>query len=99
VTAIVVKQKLGGELVSTRVGEESHWFNRVTVDGYTYDVDLTGDQFGFPPVQIASAGALYGEPQLRALSEVHQETMIRAGALAQRAGLCFQKTPSLLAMN
>src|SRR5262245_57116842 len=57
--AVIVRQVLGGELVSAQVAGHSHWFNRVASDGGDVDIDLTGDQFAKPAIQISRAGALY----------------------------------------
>lgn len=80
----------GGELVSTRVDGESHWFNRfpgAATDGSDLDVDLTADQFGGPPVRTAPSGALYPETRARRWAELNAETLERAERLAARAGL------------
>jgi hypothetical protein len=87
VTALIVKAEFGGVLVSTVVNGESHWFNRVTLRSGTYDLDLTGDQFGLPAVQCATAGSLYASARERSPSEVFAETFLRACQLALRAGM------------
>jgi hypothetical protein len=69
--------------MSTKLGGVSHWFNRVG----GYDVDLTGDQFGFPTVQLAPAERLYSGARPRAFGELNAETLLRAQRLAERAGL------------
>jgi hypothetical protein len=53
--ATIVRAMLGGELVSAEIDAQSHWFNRSYVAGDFFDVDLTGDQFGLPPVQLAES--------------------------------------------
>jgi hypothetical protein len=57
------------------------------VAGDFFDVDLTGDQFGLPPVQLARGGQLYGGSRVRRSSEVNQSTRMRAALLARRAGV------------
>lgn len=84
-TAIVVKSVLGGEFVSTRIQGESHWFNRLAKKNVYFDIDITGDQFGFPKVQIRPAGELYPNTRVRSPSEVNHETKRRAIILAERA--------------
>lgn len=81
--AIVVRRVLGGEFVSALVDGQSHWFNRV--DGF--DVDLTGDQFSRPKVQISIAGAMYPDSRIRSAAELMDETIRRADLLAKRAGV------------
>ena len=54
--ALVVNRRLGGCLVSAIVDGVSHWFNRVEVDGHTFDADVTGDQFGLPTVRVGVSG-------------------------------------------
>ncbi len=78
--ALIVQALFGGELVSTRLEGESHWFNRV--DGQ--DIDLTGDQFGYPPVQMDTN--LYPDTRVRRDDEVRHETFVRAFRLTVRAG-------------
>lgn len=81
----IFRSRLGGEYVSASVSGVSHWFNRVSVCGRVFDVDLTGDQFGRPPVQVAPAGELYEGARLRRSDELRQETIDRASALEQAA--------------
>jgi hypothetical protein len=66
---------------------EEHWLNRVQVAGDSYDVDLTGDQFGFPTVQVKCAGELYDVERVDAARELLAETVSRAIQLAGRAQL------------
>lgn len=84
-TALVAHEVLGGELVSASVHDQSHWFNRVWFSNRWWDVDLTGDQFGYPSVQIVEADRLYSGSKLREASEVNGETLRRAVTLAERA--------------
>lgn len=81
--------RLGGRVlcVSAIVGGGSHWFTRVELPDGTWDIDLTGDQFGLPPVQIAAADSLYEGTRVREFSQLNEETLRRAALLAQRAGL------------
>jgi len=85
--AVIVHRKLGGNLVSAKVDNESHWFNRIPVRGKWFDIDLTGDQFGRPPIQIVLADTLYPRTKLRDPKELNEETLERSSVLAQRAGL------------
>lgn len=78
VTAVFIYFAFGGELVSAIVNGESHWFNRFYIGADEYDVDLTGDQFGFKPIQIKEAGLLYGNSRVRRIGEVNMETLLRA---------------------
>jgi hypothetical protein len=84
--AAIVEAEFGGKLVSTVLQGQSHWFNRLLIDGQWRDIDLTGDQFGFAPVQCDDEGSLYGRTRLRERDELNAETLSRASALARRAG-------------
>ena len=83
----IVHEVLGGDLVSAKVAGVSHWFNRLRSNGFDVDVDLTGDQFGFPEVQVATAGKLYAETRVRTFQHLNAETLWRARTLAARSGL------------
>lgn len=83
--AVVAHEVLGGEFVSAIVNGESHWFNRVRSDDRAVDIDLTGDQFGFPSIQIKDAGALYPGTRVRVSADIREETKARARLLAERA--------------
>ena len=85
--AVIVQLQLGGDLLSTTIDGEPHWYNRVFYDCSRWDVDLTGDQFGWPPIQAAAAGDLYYPSLLRSAADLTPETLVRASRLADRAGL------------
>lgn len=85
--ALIAHELMGGDLVSATVFGESHWFNRLKGDQDLVDIDITGDQFGLPTVQIAHEGRLYPGTRIRSRGELHQETIERALILAERAGL------------
>jgi hypothetical protein len=87
VVAAVVHEVLGGALISTHLHGISHWFNRVAVDESQVDVDLSGDQFGYPAIQVRPAGDLYPEARERSSDELNRETLARAARFAFRAGL------------
>lgn len=72
----------GGEMVSTKVNGQSHWFNRIG----DIDIDLTGDQFNRAPMQIADNSKLWPDTRLRNFGDLNQETLDRAQVLAKRAG-------------
>jgi len=84
--AAIVWETLGGSLVSTNIGGMSHWFNRIQVDNQLLDLDITGDQFGYPAVQIKPAEELYPYTRERSPDELNDETLHRAALLARRAG-------------
>jgi len=86
-TALVVQLASGGRLISTTINGTSHWFNRIIVGTSAYDVDLTGDQFGFDAVRVAPANLLHTATRIRPLADVHAETIARAVQLARRSGL------------
>lgn len=85
--ATIVCELLGGEMVSTLVEGHSHWLNRLKSGGRDVDVDLTGDQFGRPALQVADAGEIYPDTRVRSRTELTDETLARALLLAQRAEL------------
>jgi len=89
--AILVNRIFGGNYVSTRVEGESHWFNRILFQSNWYDVDITGDQYGLPPVQVSEMGTLYPETRLRLPEEVASETLERADRLALKANLSITR--------
>lgn len=90
VVAAIVHAQFGGQLVSTSIDHHSHWFNRLRIGQSDFDVDLTGDQFGHPPVQIKSPGRLYHHARLRSASELDAETRTRAAQLAALVGIRIQ---------
>lgn len=71
----------GVELRSTYIDDQSHWY--VNIDGY--DIDITADQFGMGPVQVARQ--LYPKYRVRQIHDANEETLRRAGALLLRIGL------------
>jgi hypothetical protein len=85
--AAIVQLQLGGDLLSTIIDGEPHWYNRVFCDRSRWDVDLTGDQFGRPPIQAVAAGDLYHPSLLRSAADLTPEALVRASRLADRAGL------------
>jgi hypothetical protein len=91
VVAAIVFDLLGGELVSTVVQGESHWFNRFQLDSETYDADITGDQWGRAAIQTARESTLYRGTRLRKPEELNEETLRRAFKLAARAGVPLSK--------
>lgn len=84
VVALLIQRFLGGELLSTTIHGPSHWFNRVWFEGYSFDVDLTGDQFGYESVQLAPEGTLYHPYRFRLISEANEETRQRSLLLEER---------------
>jgi hypothetical protein len=86
----ILSSVLGAEMASARVNGLSHWFNRLHLSSGDVDFDLTGDQFGYSPVQIASAGTLYPETRIRPFSDLNEETRTRAALLAGRAKLLLK---------
>ena len=94
VVAAIIWGILGGSLVSANVNDISHWFNRIWLGDQPFDCDLTGDQFGWPAVQIKSAKELYFSTRERSPDDLSGDTLRRAVLLAQRAGL-FEVAESL----
>lgn len=85
--AAIVWKTLGGSLVSASVNGISHWFNRIQGDDQLLDLDITGDQFGYPAVQIKPVEELYPYTRGRSPDELNDETLYRAALLARRSGL------------
>lgn len=85
--AAVVGRELGGSFVSATVCGISHWFNRFAIGGGVVDVDITGDQFGYPKIRIAEKDQLYAGTRERQPGEMNDETRKRARLLTERAGL------------
>lgn len=86
VVAAIVQESLGGALLSAEVDHEQHWFNRIETTAGVVDVDLTGDQFGLPPLQIAPSGKLYRGAVAKDLTDLLPEAIERANRLCLRAG-------------
>lgn len=85
--AVIVHALFGGVMISVLVEGHSHWLNRITNGGKSLDVDLTGDQFGRPPIQLEEAGQLYPDTRVRKAAELTKETLERARRLAERSGV------------
>lgn len=85
--ATIVYVLFGGEMVSTEVDGHGHWLNRISLGNRLLDVDLTGDQFGRPALQMEEAGQLYPNVRVRRPSELTDETLQRARLVAERAGI------------
>lgn len=83
--SVVLSKLLGAKMVSTRIEGQSHWLNRIRLGDEEYDVDLTGDQYQFSPVQLAPAEQLYPQARVRTDVDVSDETLRRAIILAERA--------------
>lgn len=79
------------DLRSTTIQGQSHWYSRYyyDVDGCEHfiDIDLTGDQFGLPPVQISEPLVdLYPESRRRGFWEIDENTEKRTRNLLRRLG-------------
>lgn len=87
VVAAILQQMAAGDLVSATVEGQSHWFNRLSVGGRQFDVDLTGDQFGLPSIRVGVCDGLFPATRVRHPAEINPETLRRAISLAKRAAL------------
>ncbi len=87
VVSVLVHNRLGGEFVSAFVDDVSHWFNRLRTKDGALDVDLTADQFGRQPIEMAVAGQLYDGARIRSSDDLNVDTLQRAMLLARRAGM------------
>jgi hypothetical protein len=85
--AAIVHQTIGGLMVSAVVNGTSHWFNRFYLREGVFDVDITGDQFGYEAIRVARKNGLFEGTRERADAEVNEDTWRRAMLLATRAGL------------
>lgn len=84
IAAIIVHRVWGGVYASTISPGASHWFNRLQIAGEYFDVDITGDQFGRPRVQVGHVDLLYPETRTRGEGELHPETWDRYQLFASR---------------
>lgn len=84
IVAMLVQRTFGGEYVSASPGGVSHWFNRLHILDAYYDVDITGDQFGRPRVQVADAGTLYTGTIARLETHINEDTARRFELFASR---------------
>lgn len=87
VVSVVVYDLANSSLVSADMLGVSHWFNRVRIGDQEVDVDITGDQFDLPKLQIAEADRLYPAARVRHFDDLTTETLERALILAGRLGL------------
>lgn len=85
--AFIVFNKFGGSLVSAMVEGNSHWFNRIRVGTKSIDLDITGDQFGRPSIQIGPEDSLYKGARVRGTDDLRKETLTRAALLARKAAI------------
>ncbi len=103
IVAVIIHRLSGGALVSTETNGQSHWWNRFTwtdaVETLTVDVDLTGDQFGFPEVNVSVNQELYPDSKVRVLSELKPETWTRAMDMLINMFASEYKTPNELRSN
>lgn len=87
IVSAIAALTVGGGLASTTVKGVSHWFNRLSDGKHLWDVDLTGDQFDLPVIQVAPAGKLYPTTANESLAALNVETLQRALVLARRGGM------------
>lgn len=85
--AAIIYEMFGGQLMRAQVQHCIHWFNRLPIGHDQFDVDLTGDQFGFEPVQVEPAGELYEDATPIRFSTVSELFTPKAVLLAKRSGL------------
>jgi hypothetical protein len=72
VAAFYLQNKLGGDIFSCNEQGISHWFNRIG----DWFVDLTGDQFGYPPIRIWYTKDL-SKYRIRRLEDLQPEAKFR----------------------
>ena len=85
VVALIIAKTLKAEIRSAIVNGESRWYNSFYSEDGNFEVDLTGDQFGFAPVQISQhGGQLYSKSRNRLYSDANSETQVRAEKLLVR---------------
>lgn len=83
--AIVVQAICGGQFRSCTISGQSHWYNRVN----GIDVDLTGDQFGLPAVNVGKN--IYPQSLERQPIDLNDETIDRGILLAKRMGFSIKR--------
>jgi hypothetical protein len=72
----------GAHMVSTLIQGQSHWFVYYETPAGNLHVDLTGDQFGLPPVQYGAT--IYPVWKNRYLYEIDSKTFERYKILRRR---------------
>lgn len=85
VTALVVQDHLGGEILRSMVGETSHYWNLLD-DGT--EIDLTREQFAEfspGPTEVRSRAYLLSYPETRARYELLRERTRRSLEAARQA--------------
>jgi len=88
VTAVLLKELWGGTLVWTDIGGEEHWFNEIIINDRKCEIDLTGDQFGYPSIQIGKKNGLYGVATFSVTkSMVSEELLARVEILKKESSL------------
>jgi hypothetical protein len=89
--AVVAWAQFDCDIVSGMAHGERHaWFRAYVRGNKAFDVDLTGDQFGLPEVQVVEAGRLYvGRATVRGIEAIRPPLLRRAERLAMRAGLTY----------
>lgn len=85
--AVIIQALLGGETLATKIVGPGHWLNRIEVQGEMFDIDLTGDQFKLPAIQIAAVGEIYPDAVVTKAKDLDPETLARALEFAEAAGL------------
>ncbi|MEU6939695.1 hypothetical protein ABZ943_23765 [Streptomyces rubiginosohelvolus] len=86
VTAMVVNDLLGGELIRGEVHVDGvrtdfHWWNRL---GAGLDIDLTREQFG--PEEVVVGGDVIVRPPVGEWRRLQEEYAILRGRVAERLG-------------
>ena len=85
VVALLFQALYGGDIFSTMVGGQGHWYNLVRLPGEDWaTVDLTGDKFGLPPIQIEVRKHLYPEHRQVYADQINLETRKRFLLLKER---------------
>lgn len=84
IVSMLVQRTFGGEYMSAMPGGISHWFNRITTPVGAFDIDMTGDRFGRPRVQVAPTGELYAGTRIRMAGHLSAETIARFELFASR---------------
>jgi hypothetical protein len=84
--SIIVHCIFGGDMISVTYENESHCTNEIPIAGNMYEVDLTGDQFGFEPVRVTRNRLFLTDYRRRSFDDIDEETKERAMLLAERAG-------------
>ena len=95
-SALYLYEIFDGHVMSSKVNNVSHWFNRIGWGGKIYDIDLTGDQFGFDEImvrRINDGAGLYGGSVIRDINGLGKSVIDRYSKFRERISTNIVKSP------